>query len=79
LCTIECVGILDYLEPVVECVSRQLGLKDVTHQALPEKNLKGANSKDPISAEARASAERNGWADLLLHDFAAELVKSRHH
>jgi len=74
LCHIECVGVLDALESLVECVSRQLGLK---HQALPEKNLKGANSHDEITGSARDAARKNGWADLMLHSHATDIIKNR--
>lgn len=76
LCTIECVGVLENLDPLVACVSRQLGL---SHQTLPEKNLHGATSHNEISPAARAAATSNGWADLTLHNFAADLVKNRPH
>ena len=91
LCRVECVGVLEDLAPLVECVSRQLtgqgkGSKGgrAGQLTLPEKNVKAGHlatgAKSSSSGKtpgAAAAVARNSWADAHLHTYAKELVAKR--
>ena len=82
----ECVGTLDALDPLVQCVSRQLSpAGKVRHLRLPETNsiekhqqMGSTHAKRKgVSEAAAASISRNSWADDNLHKYTAALVAAR--
>jgi hypothetical protein len=90
LCQIECVGVLENLEPLVACVSRQfahggggsggsaLKLKMAEKNSIKKHTDMGAvTTKEGVSAGAAAWVARHSWADAALHKYAGKLVDER--
>lgn len=88
LCHIDCVGVLEEMDSLVRCVSKQL------LGVLPTKKAKGLHLKkknsiekhkeqggvtttEKISKAARETVLRVSWADDELHAFAKGLVETR--
>ena len=91
LCHLDCVGVMEDLDPLVRCVSKQLvgvakskkngqgpGLRlESSNSIQKHKAQGGVTTTEAISAAARSTVMRISWADAELHAFAKDLVARR--